>query len=97
MIFSLELLLNLLRVCTIGAHKTQQPLLQIGRGAKTDRENKHLSEESFKSKLVNTVPCSLFCCLYLHVSVFLSYLHKGCKILCYVINYWNIQSPYFQS
>lgn len=39
MIFPLELLLDLLRVGTIRTHKSQQPLLQVGRGAETKREH----------------------------------------------------------
>lgn len=37
-IFSLELLLDLLRVGTIRTHESQQPLLQVGGGAETERE-----------------------------------------------------------
>lgn len=36
-VLPLELLLDLLRVGTIRTHKSQQPLLQVGRGAETER------------------------------------------------------------
>lgn len=45
-IFPLELLLNLLRVGTIRAHKSQQPLLQVGRGAETKRAHRCYSNET---------------------------------------------------
>ena len=35
---SLDLLLDLLRVRTIKTHKTQEPLLQVGRGAETNKQ-----------------------------------------------------------
>lgn len=37
-IFPLEFLLNLLRAGSVRAHKSQQPLLQVGRGAKANED-----------------------------------------------------------
>lgn len=38
MIFPLEFLLNLLRAGSIRTHESQQPLLQVGRGAEDKRK-----------------------------------------------------------